>query len=61
MARKYLPLSAPPPRLSPFRQRACGTMIAAARPAGLPLLATVLVTLAVAAALFAIYVYPSYA
>ena len=56
----YLPLSAPPPpRLLPFRQRDGGKM-RAARPAPLPLLAA-LAALVVAAALFAIYVYPAQA
>ena len=49
----------PPPRLLPFRQRGGGKM-RAARPAPLPLLAA-LAALAVAAALFAIYVYPAHA
>ena len=56
---RYLPLSAPPPRLLPFRQHGGGTM-RAARPVPLTLLAA-LAALAVAAALFAIYVYPAYA
>ena len=49
----------PPPRLLPFLQRGGGTM-SAVRPAPLTLLAA-LTALAVAAALFAIYVYPAYA
>ena len=52
-------MAQPHPRLSLFRQRAGGTM-SAARPASLPLLAA-LAALAVAAALFAIYVYPAHA
>ena len=48
-----------PTRPSPFLQRGSGTM-SAARPVPLPLL-TALTALAVAAALFAIYVYPAYA
>ena len=44
-------------RLAPFRKRAGGIMMAAARPAPLPLLGTALVVLALAGALFALYVH----
>ena len=50
----------PPPRLLPFPKRGGGVM-SASRPAPLTLLAAALTVLALAGALFALYVHPAYA